>query len=71
MSFKTFNNITSYGGISIGIGIDYSISSNLSLTLSNSKNINKKVTNYSESIYVYKNIDFNVSRWSIGLKYYF
>ena len=42
-----------------------------SLSLSHSINVNKKIINYSESIYVNKNIDFDISRWSIGLKYHF
>jgi len=68
---RTFNNIKSYGGISIGFGVDYNITENLSLSLSNSINVNKKIINYSESVFDNKNIDFDISRWSVGLKYHF
>ena len=68
---KEFPDVNSYGGVGLGLGLDYMLPNNMMLSFGKYLNSSKNIDGYDKSLFEYVNIDFTSSSYFIGLKYRF
>ena len=64
-----FSNVNAFGGMGIGLGLDYTITDKMHISLGKYTNSSKNIDGYDVSVFEYSAFDLKASRWVLGVKY--
>ena len=67
----SYENISSFGGMGFGIGMDFLLTDKISLSIGKYSNNNKNIAGYDVSVFQHENFDLDISRYVFSFKYHF